>query len=407
MHQRESYPNSFARIHLAAQLLRQHGATAADELERSATPVAIAGRLMEKRSAAGSSSGVLQDHSGRIEVLVSDEASGRSDHAAFAGWEVGDIIGVRGIICRGVQGELAVRAHEMQRLVKSLHPLSQAPQGSQYVELIVDRRRRSVFDVRARLIEGIRAFLSGTTYLEVETPILQPAREMGAVQFATHHNALDRDLYLRASAELYLKRLLVGGVEKIYEINRNFADRRPDAGHVREGTHLEIYCAYSNYLYMVALLELLLARTAAHALGTTVFSWRGRELDLSKTFARTTAAEGECASLEPTFVLDFPAATSDRARRKDGAPDLAERFELYIGGHKIADGCSVLNDPDEQAARLREAEKYDSDFVRALEYGMPPASGMSVSIDRLVMVLTDSASLGEVILFAPASPAEC
>jgi lysyl-tRNA synthetase class 2 len=371
---------------------------------------------MEKRSAAGSSIGVLQDHSGRIEILVSDEASGRSNHAAFAGWEVGDIVGVSGIICRGAQGELAVRAHDMQRLVKSLRPLPQAPQGPQYVDLIIDRRRRSVFDVRSRLIEGIRAFLAGTNYLEVETPILQPTREMGAAQFKTHHNALSRELYLRASAELYLKRLLVGGVEKVYEINRNFANRGPEAGHAREGTHLEIYCAYSNYLYMVALLEVLLASAAKHALGTTVFSWRGRELDLSRSFARTTAAER--GILEPTFVLDFPAETSDRARRKDGAPELAERFELYIGGEKIADGCSVLNDPDEQAARLHEEEEkarfagenvapYDADFVRALEYGLPPASGMSLSIDRLVMVLTDSASLGEVILFPPALHGEC
>jgi lysyl-tRNA synthetase class 2 len=390
------YPNDFAPTHLAVQLARQYRDTPADELERLHPVVAVAGRLMRKSAASNSSLGLLQDHSGCIDILVSEEATGKANHAAYALWRPGDIIGVTGIVCRLAGGALAVRAHDIERLVGAMRPLPEASAGARYLDLLTDPRTRSVFGIRSRFIAGIRAYLAGTAYLEVETPMLQPDAERAAVQFKTQHNALRRELYLRSSGELYLKRLLVGGMEKVFEINRSFANQAPAPDYCPEGTILEMYCAYSSYLYMMALLEPLLARAVHHALGTTSVSWQGHALELGKRFHRTTQAQlrdPQSQLIEPTYVVDFPAGSAQRARRKDDAPELAEQFELFVGGQKVAEGRSELNDADQVA------EHHDADFARAVEYGLPPASGLTLSIDRLVMVLTDSPSIREVILF--------
>lgn len=389
-----AYPNHFAQTHLAGELLREHAETAADELERLQPVVALAGRLMQKAAQGSASHGVLQDRSGRIVLLVSDDATGKANHAAYAAWRAGDIIGVSGMLCRLAGGELAVRAHEIERLVAASRPLSEGHTGLRYLDLITDEHTRSVFHIHSRLIAGVRAFLGGTAYIEVETPILQAAPTPGAAQFRTHHNALDHELHLRSSGELYLKQLLVGGVEKLYEINRRFRNDASASAHDPEGTLLEIYCAYSSYLYMMALLEQVLARAVHHALGTTTVPWQGQTLEIGRRFERITAdSAGAKPLLQPTYVLDFPAAAAPFARRKDAAPGLAEQFELHLGGHKIAQGRSELNDPEEVGAR------YDAEFTRAVEYGLPPSSGVALSIDRLVMVLTDSPSPRDVILF--------
>lgn len=438
-----SYPNDFERTHLASDIARQYGATSAPDLARLQPVVSVAGRLMRTSALETSLLGALQDQSGRIDILVSQEATGKRNHAAFAGWGAGDIIGVTGTLCRLAAGELAVRAHEVERLVSALRRLPEESGTERYLDLLTDPHARSVFALRSRLIAAIRAYMRSTSYLEVETPMLQSDRDPRAAQFTTHHNALRRELYLRSSGELYLKRLLVGGVEKVYEINRHFLNESPAADHLPEGTLLEIYSAYSTFFYMMVLVEQLLARSVGSAVGTNAVPWRGQALEFGKRFHTTTVTDairahggaqwtdaqlrdpgflssclvergvslagGEGWSVlqgplfdalaarqlvQPTFVVDFPAEAASGARRKDQAPELAEQFELYIGGLKVAQGRSEPNDPDEIAGR------YDADFARAVEYGLPPASGVTLSIDRLVMALTDSPSLRDTVVFA-------
>jgi lysyl-tRNA synthetase class 2 len=438
-----SYPNDFERTHLTSDIVRQYGATSAQDLERLQPVVSLAGRLMRMSAFETALLGALQDQSGRIDILVSQEATGKRNHATFASWRAGDIIGVTGTLCRLAAGDLAVRAHEVERLVTALRKLPEEPGAERYLDLLTDQHARSVFAVRSGLIAAIRAYMRSTSYVEVETPMLQADPDPRAAQFKTHHNALRRDLYLRSSADLYLKRLLVGGIEKVYEINRHFLNQPSAADRLPEGTLLEIYSAYSTFFYMMVLVEQLLARSVGSAVGTNAVPWRGHALEFGKRFHTTTVTDAIRAHgggqwtdaelrdrdflssrlvergvslcggeswgvlqgllfdavaamqlVQPTFVVDFPAEAASGARRKDETPELAQHFELYIGGLKVAEGRSEPNDPDQIAGR------YDADFARAVEYGLPPAAGVTLSLDRLVMALTDSPSLHDTVVFA-------
>ncbi len=469
-----AYPNDFIREHLANVLDERFGALDNEALEKEPQRAKIAGRLMLKRVMGKASFGVLQDHSGRIQIYVSDDNTGKAGHAAFKHWDIGDVIGVEGLLFKTRTGELTVRAHEIRLLVKSLRPLPEKFHGladqelryrQRYVDLLVTEHSRWVFAVRSRVVQAIRQYMSRTNYLEVETPMLQPIPG-GAVArpFRTHHNTLDMELFLRVAPELYLKRLVVGGMEKVYEINRSFRNEGISTRHNPEFTMMEMYCAYTDYRYMMALLEDLVRAAAERGVGATKVNYQGRALDFGKPFAQITMTQAiqkhapvhwtaaqlrdraflagqlkaagveftgeqgwgalqlmlfeaiaEKHLVEPTFVLDFPAEVSPLARRKDRDPEVAERFELFIDAKEIANGFSELNDPEDQAERFREQARrkdagdaqamyYDADYIRALEYGLPPTSGAGLGIDRLVMLLTDSPSIRDVILFPHLRP---
>jgi lysyl-tRNA synthetase class 2 len=469
-----AYPNDFSRTDLASRLDEKWGETDAAELEKQKVAVALSGRLMLKRVMGKASFGVLQDHTGRIQIYVSDDHSGKANHAAYKHWDIGDIVGVTGFLFRTRTGELTIRAHDIRLLVKALRPLPEKFHGladqevryrQRYLDLLVNEHSRWVFAVRSRVVQAIREFMARTNYLEVETPMLQPIPG-GAVArpFATHHNALDMPLYLRIAPELYLKRLVVGGIEKVFEINRSFRNEGISTRHNPEFTMMEVYCAYTNHGYMIALMEALVRHAAERGVGTTQLTYQGRALDLGKPFAQLTMTQAiqkhapehwteaqlrdreflaaklqglgiefgaqqgwgalhlmlfealaEKHLVEPTFILDFPAEVSPLARRKDRDPEVTERFELFIDAKEIANGFSELNDPEDQAERFlhqarkkdagdQEAMYYDADYIRALEYGLPPTSGAGLGIDRLVMLLTDSPSIRDVILFPHMRP---
>jgi len=469
-----AYPNNFFRTHMSAKLDEAFGGASAEELEQKNEFVGIAGRLMFKRVMGKASFGVLQDGAGRMQVYVSDDHVGKERHAAFKHWDIGDLVGVRGYLFRTRKGELTIRVHEMQLLAKSLRPLPEKFHGladqelryrRRYVDLIVNEHSRWVFAVRSRVIQAIRGRMAVTNYMEVETPMLQPIPGGAAARpFRTHHHALDVGMYLRIAPELYLKRLVVGGIEKVYEINRSFRNEGISTRHNPEFTMMEIYCAYTNYLYMIEMMEELIRVAAINAIGTMKVSYQGREIDFEKPFYKATIAEAiqryapehwtpaqlrdrvflamkltelgvaiepgegwgalqlklfeavaEKHLLDPTFILDYPAEVSPLARRKDRDPEVTERFELFIDGKEIANGFSELNDPEDQAERFREQARrkeagdheamyYDADYIRAMEYGLPPTSGAGLGIDRLVMLFTDSPSIRDVILFPHMRP---
>jgi lysyl-tRNA synthetase class 2 len=447
------YPNDFSRTHIAMRVKAKYGETPDDELERQQVAVTIGGRLMSKRVLGETSFGIVEDMSGRIQIAVSDDASGKANHAAYAQWDGGDIVGVEGILYRTADGELTIRAHSIRLLVKALRPPEDHANGAdgdalasrpRYAQLIGNPQARRLFAVRSRALQGIRQLFGGTHYMEVETPMLQPVPGADAARsFETHHNALDMALYLRGSAIPYLARLAVGGMEKIYEINRSF---RNDGRFVEQGfelTMMEIYCAYSSHLYMMALLELVIARAARSSVGSTTVTWQGHDIELGKPFARISTGQAirnhapadwsdaqlrdreflACRlselgvqfdqdarwgalhaklfravaarhMIQPTFVVEFPFREIALARRSNDDPELAEGFELFVGGRAIAEGASVINDAAELDGRVADAE-----FVRAVEYGLPPASSAALSIDMLAMLLTGSSSLRDVILF--------
>jgi lysyl-tRNA synthetase class 2 len=302
-----------------------------------------------------------------MQISVSDAASGASNHAAFRDWDIGDIVGVTGILYRSAAGALTLRAHDIRLLVKSLRPVPD------------QHELRRVTLIRSRLLTGIRDFMRHTHYIEVETPLLQPAPDGAAPAFETYHNALQLKLYLRSAAALYLQSLVIGGVEKVYEINRSFRNER-EAQRPAEVTTMEIYCAYTNHHYMMTLLERVIAHATLRALGTTRVSLAGREVDFGAPFARAEFTQVLVDGVAPTFVVDYPAAAAPGARCKDQDPGLAEYFRLFAGGEVLAEGLSLLNDPGIPVG-------HDADFVRALEYGMPPSCGARLEIDRLVTLL--------------------
>ncbi len=468
-----AFPNDFFRQHLAADVVEKHEGTDRDTLDMNPAVVTLAGRIMLKRVMGKASFATIQDMSGRIQLYFTDSYPGKDEHEAFKHWDLGDLIGIEGVPFKTKVGEVTVRVKKAQLLSKSLRPLPDKFHGltdqelkyrQRYVDLIMNEDTRLVFVQRTRIIQGLRNFLLARRYLEVETPMMQPIPGGAAARpFVTHHNALDLQLYLRIAPELYLKRLVVGGFEKVFEINRNFRNEGISTRHNPEFTMLEFYAAYTDHLYLMGFIEQMLASAAQDALGTSKITYQGTEIDLSKPYDRLTITGAiskyhpeyddvlltnrdaltakmhelgisykpgdglgglqlsffehttEQLLIQPTYILDYPAEVSPLARRSDKNPEVTERFELYIAGRELANGFSELNDPEDQAARFQaqaqqkeagdaEAMHYDADYIRALEYGLPPTGGAGIGVDRLVMLLTDSPSIRDVILFPHMRP---
>jgi lysyl-tRNA synthetase, class II len=466
--QGHAFPNDFRRKDLAADLHAAHDAKTKEELEAQKPAATVAGRMLLKRVMGKASFATLQDMSGQIQIYVNNDVTGTESHDAFKQWDLGDILGVEGTLFKTRTGEITVQAAKIRLLAKSLRPLPEKWHGltdmeqryrQRYVDLIVNPASRRVFEIRSRLVQAIREFFVARGYLEVETPMMHPIPGGATARpFKTHHNALDMELFLRIAPELYLKRLTVGGLEKVFEINRNFRNEGISTRHNPEFTMLEFYEAYQDYHYLMDLTEALMREAAQKVLGTTSLAYQGATIDLGKKFDRLTMAEAiakynpgyplaelakaqylktalarfaievfptdgvgllqlklfeattEAKLVEPTFIVAHPVDVSPLARANDANPAVTDRFELFVTGRELANGFSELNDPEDQAARFlaqanakeagdEEAMLYDADYIRALEYGMPPAAGEGIGIDRLVMLFTDSPSIRDVILF--------
>ena len=467
------FPNDFHRNALADELHHMYGAHDNETLEQEQVRVAVAGRMMVKRVMGKASFIKLADRSGQIQLRLERDRLPEGVYQDFKKWDVGDILGASGELFRTNTGELTVRADEVRLLTKSLRPLPEKFHGladqeiryrQRYVDLIMNEKSRQVFRTRSEIVAYIRAFLDSQDFLEVETPMMQTTPG-GAIArpFTTHHNALDMQLYLRIAPELNLKRLVVGGFERVYEINRNFRNEGVSTQHNPEFTMMEAYRAYADYNDWMDSTEAMLHGMADALNGTTIINYQGEEYDFGKRFARLTVEEaiakhnpdfdlskirdrdylaGWCEKLgasvedscgegklqtdifdhtceaklrEPTFITQYPAEVSPLARKNDDDPFVTDRFELFIAGREIANGFSELNDPEEQAERFRaqvanrdagddEAMAFDYDYIRALEYGMPPTAGIGVGIDRLVMLFTDSPSIRDVLLFPHMRP---
>ncbi len=465
-----AFPNDFRREHYAGDLQAEFSdgeKWPAEALEASGHAVKLAGRLMAKRVMGKASFAQIQDESGRIQLFLQSNTLGDA-YDAFKGWDVGDIVAVEGGLTRTRTGELSVKATALRLLTKSLRPLPDKWHGlsdveqryrQRYVDLIVTPEAREVFIKRSKIIRAMREWLDARRFLEVETPMMHyiPGGAT-AKPFTTHHNALDLDLYLRVAPELYLKRLVVGGLERVYEINRNFRNEGVSTRHNPEFTMLELYEAYATYHEVMDLTENVIRDTAQKVLGTTQVEWDGARIDLGPKFRRWRMDEAvrhhnpeisaaDCTDREallrhcerlkikvrpsygwgkllleifeatvehtlvqPTFITDHPVEVSPLARASDAEPGYTDRFELFINGKELANGFSELNDPEDQAARFQaqveakeggddEAMHFDADYIRALEYGMAPTGGLGIGIDRLVMLLTGSASIRDVLLF--------
>jgi len=465
-----AFPNDFRR-HDYAQELQDAYADAeqwtGEALEATGRRVALAGRMLAKRVMGKAAFAQIQDVSGRIQLFLQSASLGER-YDAFKTWDVGDIVAVEGTLMRTKTGELSVKADVLRLLTKALRPLPDKWHGlanveqryrQRYVDLVVTPEAREVFVKRSRIIAAIRRWLDARRFLEVETPMMHYiAGGAAARPFVTHHNALDLELYLRVAPELYLKRLVVGGFERVYEINRNFRNEGVSTRHNPEFTMLELYEAYVAYEEVMDLTEGLIRDVAGETLDTLSVQWEDNTIDLAAPFRRWKLEEAvrelnpqisvadcrdrealarHCAALkvpvrpgygwgkllleifektvepgliQPTFITHYPVEVSPLARESDAEPGITDRFELFIGGKEIANGFSELNDPEDQAARFRaqveakaggddEAMHYDADYIRALEVGLPPTGGLGVGIDRLVMLLTDSASIRDVLLF--------
>ena len=465
-----AFPNDFKPTHQAAALMQEHAGHSVDDMAVQTGLVSIAGRMMLKRVMGKASFATVQDSTGRIQVYVKGDQIGLPTYDDFKHWDLGDIIAVRGRMFRTRSGELSIHASEIRLLVKSLRPLPDKFHGMQdqelkyrqrYVDLMMDESARRRFEARSRAVSGMREFMVAHRFLEVETPMLHPIPGgANAKPFTTHHNALEQQMYLRIAPELYLKRLIVGGFDRVFEINRSFRNEGISVRHNPEFTMMEFYAAYWDYHDLMDFTEALVRDTMRRAIGHLQPTYGGKRLDLEPPFERMTivqaierhtdaannvhdarwlrAALSEMGKSEqmdqlakrslpnlqvmyfeetvehllwqPTFICEHPVEISPLARANDQNPEVTERFELYITGREFGNGFSELNDAEDQAARFHsqvtakdggddEAMFFDHDFVRALEYGMPPTGGCGVGIDRLMMLLTDSPSIRDVILF--------
>ncbi|MEO6081103.1 MAG: lysine--tRNA ligase [Steroidobacteraceae bacterium] len=468
-----AYPNDFRRSHFAGDLQGAHAQSSAEQLEQAGIAVTVAGRMLAKRVMGKASFATIADPTGRIQLFLQVSAV-PAIYDEFKGWDVGDTIGASGTLFRTRTGELSVKVTALRMLAKSLRPLPDKWHGladtdtryrQRYVDLIVNEESRAVFVARTQIVRALRAELDGRGFMEVETPMMQPIPGGAAARpFITHHNALDMQMYLRIAPELYLKRLVVGGFEKVYEINRNFRNEGLSTRHNPEFTMMELYWAYADYRDLMDLTEqLVIALVDVVKPGVRLFSYQGRDYNLATPFCRVTMQDaivqnnpgidaarlrdvdylrGWCAKVgakfdksdgagklqvhifdntveqtlhDPTFVYAYPAEVSPLSRANDADPFLTDRFEFFMSGRELANGFSELNDPEDQAARFlaqverkdagdHEAMFYDADYIRALEYGMPPTAGLGIGVDRLVMFLTDQAAIRDVLLFPQVRP---
>ncbi len=467
-----AYPNSFRPQHKAQELHDKFGALDKETLDPQANPAAVAGRMMLKRVMGKASFATIQDASGRIQVYLDKKGVGDDVYEQFKTWDIGDIIAVTGRVFKTNKGELSIHAESISLLSKSLRPLPDKFHGiadqelryrQRYVDLIMTEESRNTFKVRSKAIAAMRAAMNDVGFLEVETPMLHPIPGGAAAKpFITHHNALDMQMFLRIAPELYLKRLVVGGFERVFEINRNFRNEGVSPRHNPEFTMMEFYAAYTDYHWLMDFTEQLLRQVAIAATGSAVLTHQAKTVDLSQPFDRLTITQailkyapaystGQLEDVEflrnelrklgadvdgavlsragkgalqlalfeetaesqlwnPTYIIDYPVEVSPLSRASDSNPDITERFELFITGREIANGFSELNDPEDQAARFQaqvaakdagdeEAMYYDADYIRALEYGMPPTGGCGIGIDRFIMLLTDSPTIRDVLLF--------
>ncbi len=464
------FPNDFKPTHHAANVHKEYEGLDGQTLQDTPIPLSVGGRMMLKRVMGKASFATIQDASGRLQLYIVRDEVGEEAYNAFKHWDLGDILGAKGTLFKTRTGELSVHVKEIRLLTKSLRPLPDKFHGisdqeikyrQRHIDLITDEAAKNRFITRSKAITCMREFMVKHEFLEVETPMLHPIPGgANARPFTTHHNALDQEMYLRIAPELYLKRLIVGGFERVFEINRNFRNEGISVRHNPEFTMMEFYAAYWNYMDLMEYTQSLIRAVAIETTGSLTLSYAGKEVDLNAPFARLTipqaiekfapvavpihSIEGMVKALEelgltehkhqlskrslaslqvlyfeevieerlwqPTFICEHPVEISPLARASDSNPDVTERFELYITGREFGNGFSELNDAEDQAARFQaqvnakesgddEAMFFDHDFVKALEYGMPPAGGCGIGIDRLMMLLTDSASIRDVILF--------
>ncbi|CFQ33910.1 MULTISPECIES: lysine--tRNA ligase [Yersinia] len=469
-----AFPNDFRREHLSDQLHAEYGSKENEELEALNIEVTVAGRMMTRRIMGKASFVTLQDVGGRIQLYVSrDDLPEGVYNEEFKKWDLGDILGARGKLFKTKTGELSIHCSELRLLTKALRPLPDKFHGladqetryrQRYLDLIANDESRNTFKVRSQVMSGIRSFMVEKGFMEVETPMMQVIPGGASARpFVTHHNALDIDMYLRIAPELYLKRLVVGGFERVFEINRNFRNEGVSPRHNPEFTMMELYMAYADYKDLIVLTEELFRTLTENILGSSVVQYGEQTFDFGKPFVKLTMKEAICKYrpetnvadlddmgkavaiaeslgikvekswglgrvqceifeetaeshlIQPTFITEYPAEVSPLARRNDDNPFITDRFEFFIGGREIGNGFSELNDAEDQAQRFAdqvsakeagddEAMFYDEDYVTALEHGLPPTAGLGIGIDRMVMLFTNSHTIRDVILFPAMRP---
>ncbi len=468
-----AFPNKFEREHYAKSLQEQYQDKDKPWFEENEVNVSVAGRIMLKRVMGKASFVTISDMSGRIQLYVQKNLLGEELYSAFKGWDIGDIVGATGKLFKTNRGELSVKLDSLQLLTKSLRPLPEKFHGltdheqryrQRYLDLIMSEETRDTFRMRSKIVSYIRNFFTERDYMEVETPMLQVIPGGATARpFETHHNALGIDMYMRIAPELYLKRLVVGGFERVFEINRNFRNEGLSTRHNPEFTMIEFYQAYATYHDLMDITEALMKGIAIDLLGSAKITYQGDVYDFGKPFARMSVKESilhfneniteadleteyraqklaesleikteeywglgklqieifektvEHRLMNPTFITEYPAEVSPLARRNDDNDFITDRFEFFMGGRELANGFSELNDAEDQAERFKkqvaekeagddEAMHYDDDYIRALEYGLPPTAGEGIGIDRLVMLFTDSPSIRDVILFPHMRP---
>jgi len=469
----KAYPNHFRRDSLASNLVKKYNSESKESLEEMSVTACIAGRMMLKRVMGKASFAKLQDMTGQLQIYVHRDALGEQNYDEFKHSDVGDIFGAQGVLFKTKTGELSLKVTGLELLTKSLRPLPEKFHGltdteqkyrQRYLDLIMNAESRRVFKIRTRTINFIRQYLTEKGFMEVETPMMHIIPGGATARpFVTHHNALDMDLFLRVAPELYLKRLVVGGFEQVFEINRNFRNEGLSTRHNPEFTMIEFYQAYADHELLMDLTEDMIRQLAQEVLGYTNLSYQGVDFDLGQPFTRMSVKQAvlnynpelsagavddhdSCLAyartkkiavqdswglgrlqieifdqteehhlIQPTFITAYPTEVSPLARKNDADPFVTDRFEFYLGGRELANGFSELNDPEDQAERFQqqveekdagdhEAMHYDADYIRAMEYGLPPTAGEGIGIDRLVMFLTDSPSIRDVLLFPQMRP---